>query len=96
LIALELLQPNRSGSGVFAGAGDKEFVFPKRFDLGLANGDDGEGFAHGVEDLQLVARFLTGATFVFLDDGCDNAATKALLREILGECDAGEERIIHD
>jgi len=81
---------------MLAGAGDKEFVFAKRFDLGLANGDDGEGVAHGVEDLQFVARFLTGAAFVVFHDGRNIAATKVLLREILGECDAGEKRIIHD
>lgn len=90
------LMGNRSGSSVLAGAGDEKFVFAKRFDLRLANGDDGEGVAHGVEDLQFVAWFLAGAAFVVFHDGCDNAMTKALLRDILGERDAGEERIIHD
>lgn len=74
----------------------EEFVFSKRFDLGFADGDNGEGVPHGVEDLQLVARFLAGAAFVFFHDGRDIAATKALLREILGECDTGEKWIIHD
>ena len=48
-----------SSSGLFAQARMQDIIVLQCFDLRLADGDDGDGAANRVEDLQFVARFLT-------------------------------------
>jgi hypothetical protein len=78
------------------GTDAEEFVFAKGFDLRFAGGHHRKRFTQGIEYLQLVARLLTGQSFVIFHNGGNIAPPKILLREIFAESDAGEEREFHD
>ena len=77
------------------GADAKEFVIPQGFDLGFADGDHGEGISHCIENLQLVAWFLACTSRVVFENGRQIAATEIFLRQVIGERNAGEERVFH-
>ena len=62
------------GDGQFLGADAEEFVIPKGFDLGFADGDHREGISHCIEELQLVAWFLARTSLVVFNNGCQMRA----------------------
>ena len=73
----------------------KESVIPQGFDLGFADGDQGEGISHCIEILQLVAWFLACTSRVVFENGRQIAAKEIFLRQVIGERNAGEERVFH-
>ncbi len=92
LSGLECLKPS-SGDG--GGADAKKFVIPQGFDLEFADGDHGEGISRCIENLQLVAWFLASTSRVVFENGRQIAATEIFLRQVIGEINAGEERVFH-
>ena len=56
------------------------FVPAERFDLRLPDADHRDPFAHGVENLQLVAGLPAGLPLVFLGDGVDFFPSDCLFR----------------
>jgi hypothetical protein len=85
----------RLGNSERLGADAEEFVFPQGFDLRFAGGHYCKGISHCIEDLQLVAWFLTGTSLVVFDNGRQIAATEIFLRQVIGERNACEERVFH-
>jgi hypothetical protein len=57
----------------------EEFVFPQGFDLRFAGGHHSEDISHGIEDLQLVAWFLSETALVEFYVVCKSIATIVLL-----------------
>lgn len=85
----------RSSDSELLGADAEQFVFSQGFDLRFAGSHHGEGVPDRIEYLQLVTRLLAGAALVKFNDGGKVAATEVFLRKVLGERNAGEERVFH-
>jgi len=85
----------RLGNSELLGADAEKFVIPQGFDLRFAGSNHGEGISHCIEDLQLVAWFLAGTSLVVFNNGRQIAATEIFLRQVIGERNAGEERVFH-
>ena len=69
----------------------EQFVGGEWLDLRFAHGDNIDGFSDGVEDFQGVARLLTGAAGMKLDDGGHVATTQARFGQVFREGHADEE-----
>ena len=73
----------------------EDFVGIERFDLGFADGDDGDGFTGGGEDFQGIAGLLIRATGMKLDECGNVAALETVGGQVGCESDPGVKFVFH-